>query len=61
MMIFSKKKITIAYTVEKCKKCHTLRKRKFAIGDVLFVESSQCSSCDGKTMIEKIFGESIDS
>ncbi len=59
-MIFSKKKITIAYAVEKCKKCGMLRKRKFADGDVLFSESSQCTSCDGMTSIEKIFGESIE-
>ena len=59
-MIFSKKKITIAYTVEKCTKCQMIRKRKFAEGDVLFSESSKCSSCDGTTVIEKIFGETFD-
>lgn len=59
-MMFSKKKITIAYTVEKCKKCHALNKRKFVSGDILFAESSKCSSCDGMNVIEKIFGESID-
>jgi len=58
-MIFSKKKITTAYTVEKCKKCGMLRKRKFAEGDVLFSES-KCTSCDGITSIEKIFGETIE-
>jgi len=58
-MIFSKKKIIIAYTIEKCKKCGMLRKRKFMEGDILFSESSQCTSCDGMTSIEKIFGESI--
>jgi len=58
-MIFSKKKITIAYTVEKCKKCGMLRKRKFAESDVLFAES-KCTSCDGITSIEKIFGETIE-
>ncbi len=59
-MIFSKKKITIAYAVEKCKKCGMLRKRKFTEGDVLFIESSKCTSCDGMTSIEKIFGETIE-
>ena len=54
-MIFSKKKIIIAYTVEKCKKCGMLRKRKFAEGDILFTESSKCTSCDGMISIEKIF------
>jgi len=59
-MIFSKKKIIIAYTVEKCKKCGMLRKRKFTEGDILFNESSNCASCDGITSIEKIFGETIE-
>ncbi len=59
-MMFSKKKIIIVYAVEKCKKCGMLRKRKFTEGDVLFSESSKCTSCDGMTSIEKIFGESID-
>jgi len=58
--MFSKKKITIAYAVEKCKKCGMLRKRKFAEGDVLFIESSKCTSCDGITSIEKIFSETIE-
>ena len=58
--MFSKKKIVIAYTVEKCTKCGMLRKRKFAEGDVLFAESSNCASCDGMTSIEKIFGEIIE-
>ena len=59
-MIFSKKKITTAYAVEKCKKCGMLRKRKFTEGDILFSESSKCTSCDGMTIIEKIFGETIE-
>jgi len=59
-MMFSKKKITIAYTVEKCTKCGMLRKRKFTEGDILFAESSKCTSCDEVTSIEKIFGETIE-
>jgi len=59
-MIFSKKKITTAYTVEQCTKCNTLTKRKFHDGDVLFTESTKCNSCDGLTRIEKIFGETIE-
>ncbi len=59
-MIFSKKKITTAYAVEKCKKCGMLRKRKFTEGDILFSESSKCTSCDGMARIEKIFGETIE-
>jgi len=59
-MMFSKKKIITVYSVEKCKKCGMLRKRKFTEGDILFSESSKCTSCDGITSIEKIFGESIE-
>jgi len=58
--MFSKQKITIAYTVEKCTKCGMQRKRKFIDGDVLFTESSKCTSCDGMTNIEKIFGEILE-
>jgi len=59
-MIFSKTKITTAYTVEQCTKCGTLTKRKFNEGDVLFSELSKCDSCDGLTRIEKIFGETTE-
>ncbi|NQV40550.1 MAG: hypothetical protein HQ505_08515 [Nitrosopumilus sp.] len=58
-MIFSKKKTTAEYSVEQCAKCGTSTKRKFRDGDVLFAEISKCTSCDGLTMIEKIFGETI--
>ena len=58
--MFSKKKITIAFTEEKCKNCQKIQKRKYADGDVLFMDSSQCDSCDGITTIEKIFGETED-
>ena len=58
--MFSKKKITLAYTVEKCTKCGMLKKRKFNEGDVLFAEESKCNSCDGITSIDKIFGETLE-
>ena len=58
--MFSKKKITIAYTLEKCMKCGLQRKRKFAQGDILFSESSKCTSCDGMMNVEKIFGETTE-
>ena len=58
--MFSKEKITTEHTVEKCTKCGMEIKRKFSEGDVLFAESSKCNSCDGVTMIEKIFGEIIE-
>ncbi|HJM79959.1 MAG TPA: hypothetical protein QF656_05445 [Nitrosopumilus sp.] len=56
-MIFSKEKITLAYTIEKCSKCKKSHKRDFANGDILFSNSSQCTFCDGVTIIEQIFGE----
>ena len=58
--MFSKEKIILAYTVEKCKKCNLERKRKYCEGDFLFTETSKCDSCDGMTVIEKIFGETIE-
>ena len=59
-MIFSKEKITLAYTIEKCPKCEKLHKRDFSEGDILFSISSKCSFCDGVTIIEKIFGEILE-
>jgi hypothetical protein len=59
-MIFSKKKITLAYTVVKCSKCKMIQKRKFTEGDILFSESSKCNSCGESTLIEKIFGETLE-
>ncbi len=58
--MFSKEKIIVAYTIEKCKKCEMIRKRKFVEGDALFSDSKKCNSCDGLTVIEKIFGETIE-
>ncbi|PIN97739.1 MAG: hypothetical protein COU45_01305 [Nitrosopumilus sp. CG10_big_fil_rev_8_21_14_0_10_33_7] len=58
--MFSKEKIILAYTVEKCKKCNLERKRKYQEGDLLFAETSKCDSCDGIAVIEKIFGETIE-
>lgn len=61
-MIFSKKKPIIEeYTVEQCNSCHKENKRKFKLGDILFSESGQCKSCQGKTFIEKIYSEDISS
>ena len=56
-MIFSKEKIILEYTVEKCPKCEKLNRRDFSEGDVLFNSSSKCAFCDGITLIEKIYGE----
>ena len=59
-MIFSKEKIVIAYTVEKCKLCSLERKRKFKEGDFLFSETTKCNSCDGMMMVAKVFGETVE-
>ncbi|EGP93343.1 hypothetical protein [Nitrosarchaeum koreense] len=59
-MIFSKEKTIVEYTVEKCQKCNLEKKRKYREGDFLFTESSKCDSCDGITVIEKIFGETME-
>ena len=58
--MFSKEKTILAYTVEKCSQCNMERKRKFKEGDFLFSETSKCDSCNGITVIEKIFGEPIE-
>lgn len=58
--MFSKEKTIHAYTVEKCNQCNLERKRKFTEGDFLFAETSKCDSCNGMTVIEKIFGETIE-
>jgi len=58
--MFSKEKTIYAYTVEKCNHCNLERKRKFKEGDFLFVQTSKCDSCNGMTIIEKIFGETIE-
>ena len=58
--MFSKEKIIVAYTVEKCEKCGMQKKRKFSKGDVLFAKISKCNSCDGMTVIDKIFGETLE-
>ncbi|MDH3278218.1 MAG: hypothetical protein OEL77_07595 [Nitrosopumilus sp.] len=58
--MFSKEKITIAYTIEKCPSCSFEKKRNFKEGDYLFANTIKCNSCEGTMQIEKIFGESIE-
>ena len=58
--MFSKKKITLEYTVEKCNNCGNSTKRKFRKGDVLFAEISKCQACEGLVCIDKIFGETLE-
>ena len=59
-MIFSKEKITLEFTLEKCNACKNEIKRKFSDGDFLFTELSKCSSCDGTMVIDKIFSETLE-
>lgn len=58
--MFSKEKITIAYTMEVCPLCGMEKKREFKEGDILFSEMGKCSSCEGMVVIEKIFGETLE-
>jgi transposase-like protein len=58
--MFSKEKIILAYTVEKCNSCNLERKRKFKEGDFLFAQAPKCDSCNGISAIDRIFGESIE-
>jgi hypothetical protein len=58
--MFSKEKIVLAYTVEKCSSCNLERKRKFKEGDFLFAQAPKCDSCNGISAIDRIFGESIE-
>ena len=56
----SEHKPTTQYTFLKCQSCKTSKKRKFEDGDIVFSVIQNCSDCDGKMMITKIFGESMD-
>ena len=56
----SDNKITTCYTSLECNSCKILKKRKFTDGDFVFFSSENCSDCDGKMMITKIFGVTMD-
>ena len=56
----SDNKITTCYTSLECNSCKILTKRKFVDGDFVFSFSENCSDCDGKMMITKIFGVIMD-
>lgn len=58
--MFSKEKITLEFTTEKCNKCNREHKRKFKQGDFLFKEMDKCNSCDGIMIIDKIFSEALE-
>ena len=56
----SKNKLTTCYTSLECNSCKILKKRKFTDRDFVFSSSENCSNCDGKMMITKIFGVTMD-
>jgi len=56
----SKNKITICYTSMECNSCKIFKKRKFIDGDFVYSSLENCSECDGKMMITKIFGVTMD-
>ena len=56
----SKNKLTTCYTSLECNSCKILKKRKFTDGDFVFSSSENCVDCDGKMMITKIFGVTMD-
>ena len=59
--LFSKKEITIEYTVEKCDSCSKSRRRRHKIGDTLFAKSKAEGSCGcgGTFYIDMIYGETL--
>ena len=56
----SERKLSTPYTFLKCQSCKITMKRKFEDGDIVFSVTQSCSDCDGKMMVTKIFGESMD-
>lgn len=58
--MFSKEKTVITYVIEKCPLCKFEKKRNYKEGDYVFANSIKCSSCDGITQIDKIFGETLE-
>ena len=55
---YFKKKVRKVSLKKKNKKIS--KKRKFEDGDVVFSKTQNCSDCDGKMLITKIFGETMD-
>ena len=56
----SKNKISTCYTSMECNSCKIIKKRKFIDGDIVFSSVENCSECDGKMVITKIFGVTMD-
>ena len=58
--MFERKKITNCYTIDECLDCKSSSQKKFSLGDYLFKEVSVCKSCNGKVIVTRIFGETIE-
>jgi hypothetical protein len=56
----SKNKITTCHVSMECGFCKVLKKRKFVDGDFVYSSHENCSECDGKMLITKIFGMTMD-
>ena len=56
----SKNKTSTCYTLMECNSCKAIKKRKFTDGDIVFSTAENCSDCDGKMLITKIFGVTMD-
>jgi len=56
----SKNKISTCYTSMECNSCKIIKKRKFVDDDYVFSTPENCSECDGKMLITKIFGVTMD-
>ena len=53
-------KLTTCYTFLECVSCKLSKKRKFTDGDIVFSTPEGCSECNGKMLITKIFGVTMD-
>ena len=56
----SKNKISTCYTSTECSSCKIIKKIKLTDGDIVFCTAENCSECDGKMFITKIFGVTMD-
>jgi len=59
-MTKTENKLTTCYTFIECTSCKLSKKRKFIDGDIVFSTPEDCSECDGKMLITKIFGVTMD-
>ena len=59
-MTKTENKLTTCYTFIECTSCKLSKKRKFIDGDIVFSTQEDCSECDGKMLITKIFGVTMD-